>query len=108
MGIVQLEMMLSVVIRLIIIIMHIAELVIVLSCRIITSVGLVHIRTDSLPCDSSPLRAHQPCHPQRITFIHPTQNSHGRMNVGKSVSDVSVSKSAGICRIEIKAGRQKS
>ena len=77
MGIVQLKMMLCVVIRLIIIIMHIAELVIVLSGRIITSIHLIHIRADSLPCDSGPLRAHKPGKSQRITLIHPTKDRHG-------------------------------
>ena len=90
-GIVQLKVMLSIVICFIIIIMHIAELVVVLSGRIISAVNLVHFRTYTLPCDSRVLRSHEPCKTQRVTFVHPSQHRHRRMYICKSITDVSIS-----------------
>ena len=70
-------MVLRIIIRLIVVIMHIPELVIVLSCRIVSTVGLILFEADAFPCDSRPLVAHEPCQTQGIPLIDPAQYSHG-------------------------------
>ena len=51
MYIVQLEMMLAVVVRLIVVVMDVSGIVIVFTCHVVLSVGIVDVYRASLPCD---------------------------------------------------------
>ena len=71
MGIVQLKVVLGVVVGLIVVVMDITEAVVVLTCRIISSI-LFELRFgDAAPSDAGVLITHNVCKSQRILLTHP-------------------------------------
>ena len=64
MRIIQLKMILRIIIRLIVIIMDIAELIMIFTGRIVSTIDRILFQAYALPCDSCLLRTHQPCESQ--------------------------------------------
>ena len=89
-GIIQLQMILHIIISLIVIVPDIAELVIIFTGWIISPVGFIDSRIDSVPRDAGVLVTHQPCQSERITLVHPAQHCHRRLNVGKGIANITV------------------
>ncbi len=58
-GVVELEMVLGVVVRVIVIVLGVAEGIVVLPCAIVFPVGLVGLQIDAVPGDAGALVAHE-------------------------------------------------
>ena len=106
--IVQLKMMLGVVVCLIVVVMHVAILIIVFSCRIVPSVRCILVQIDSVPGYACVLVSVQPGETQGILLVHPSQDSEGRLHISIGIPDITVCHSAGIGHVKIQSGFHQS
>ena len=92
--VVQLKMMLRIIVSIIVIVTHIAILVIIFSGRIIPPVSLILSQVYSMPCDACVLVSEQPGQTERITFIHPAEDSECRLHICICIPNVSIGQAA--------------
>ena len=103
MGVVQLEVILHIIVRLVVIIADIACFVMVFSGPIIATVHFVHLIIDSVPGYSAALITHEPCQFEGIASPHPADGGQGRLGPDESIADVAVGRVPGIDEIGIES-----